>query len=197
MNYLDRAEKVIRDEWFKDHVAEVRGEKGLQAIYWSRPETSMYSVKYVLSGSNIFISGDTGEAAYSLTCPATLEEIKDFDLGYFTGKLVAFCDERWDFDSDKARKELNEYWEEHQLGDHYQDSHEIYNSVLSAIDESINIKEYRTLIMTVYQTTSMHSDTLEYMWDFGERVPYRLIGYWVGLKMVIEQLLDGDQDETA
>ncbi|AIM04419.1 hypothetical protein BACvac02_0523 [Bacillus anthracis] len=29
---------------------------------------------------------------------------------------------------------------------------------------------------------------MECIWDFGKRLPRRLIGYWLGLQMAIEQL---------
>lgn len=94
MEYIEKATKDIRENWFKDHVAEIQGEEGLQVIYWGQPGTSMYRTKFVLAGYNVFVSGDLGEAVYNLTCAATLENIKGFDLGYFTGKLTAFCEER-------------------------------------------------------------------------------------------------------
>ena len=65
----------------------------------------MYRTKFVLAGYNVFISGDIGEAVYN-PCPATLENIKGFNLGYFTEKLTAFREERWDFDEGKAKGNL-------------------------------------------------------------------------------------------
>lgn len=188
MDFIDRAKKEIKENWFKNHVAEIKGEEGLQVIYWGKSGTNMYRTKYVLSGNNIFISGDIGEAVYSLTCSATLDNIKDFNLGYFTGKLEAFCEDRWNFDQTLAKKELREYWDEYEINEQYDDAREIYKGIISAIDESTSLDAYRAWLMPVYQNTSVDSDTMEYVWDFGKRMPYRLIGYWVGLQMVIEQL---------
>ncbi|MCY7500212.1 hypothetical protein [Bacillus pumilus] len=188
MDFIDRAKKEIKENWFKNHVAEIKGEEGLQVIYWGKSGTNMYRTKYVLSGNNIFISGDIGEAVYSLTCSATLDNIKDFNLDYFTGKLEAFCEDRWNFDQTLAKKELREYWDEYEINEQYDDAREIYKGIISAIDESNSLDAYRAWLMPVYQNTSVDSDTMEYVWDFGKRMPYRLIGYWVGLQMVIEQL---------
>ncbi|WP_144468409.1 hypothetical protein [Bacillus pumilus] len=188
MDFIDRAKKEIKENWFKNHVAEIKGEEGLQVIYWGKSGTNMYRTKYVLSGNNIFISGDIGEAVYSLTCSATLDNIKDFNLGYFTEKLEAFCEDRWNFDQSLAKKELREYWDEYEINEQYDDAREIYKGIISAIDESTSLDAYRAWLMPVYQNTSVASDTMEYVWDFGKRMPYRLIGYWVGLQMVIEQL---------
>lgn len=196
MDFIDRAKKEIKENWFKNHVAEIKGEEGLQEIYWSKSGTNMYRTKYVLSGNNIFISGDIGEAVYSLTCSATLDNIKDFNLGYFTGKLEAFCEDRWNFDQSLAKKELREYWDEYEINEQYDDAIEIYKGIISAIDESTSLDDYRAWLMPVYQGTSVDSDTMEYVWNFGKRMPYRLIGYWVGLQMVIEQL-SSKESKTA
>lgn len=187
MEFIEKAKKEIRDRWFENHVAEIQGDEGLQVIYWGKPGTNMYRAKYVLSGNNVFVSGDIGEAVYSLTCAATLENIKDFDLSYFTGKLTAFCNERWDFDDAKAKKELKEYWKEYDMHE-IDDSKEIYDEIMSAINESSSMNDYHSYLMMTYHNTSLDSDTLEYVWDFGKRIPWRLIGYWVGLQIVIEQL---------
>ncbi|SSS87772.1 Uncharacterised protein [Acinetobacter baumannii] len=195
MNFIEKAKKDIENNWFENHVAEIKGEEGLQVIYWGEPGTNMYRTKYVLSGNNVFISGDIGEAVYSLTCLASLENIKDFDLSYFTGKLTAFCDERYDFDDAKAKKELKEFWKEYDMHE-IDESKAIYDGVMSAIDESTNMNQYHGMLMMVYHDTSLESDTLEYLWDLGERMPYRLIGYWVGLQMAIKQL-ENNASKTA
>ncbi|MDK7474941.1 hypothetical protein OWP15_19880 [Bacillus paranthracis] len=188
MEYIEKAIEEIKNEWFADHVAEIKGEEGLQVIQWGKPGTNMYRTKYVLSGANVFIAGDIGEAVYTLTCAATPENIKGFNLSYFTGKLKASCGDRWNFDSKKARKELNEYWEEYDMNDQEEDSEEMRMKILSAINESSSMSEYQYWLHDAYHTTSMDSDTISDVSDFGKRLPYRLIGYWLGLQMAIEQL---------
>lgn len=187
MDYIEKVKEEIKEYWFKNHVVKIEGEEGLQVIYWGEPGTNMYRTKYVFSGNNIFISGDIGEAVYSLTCRATLDYIKDFDLYYLTRKLTAFCEERWDFDYKLAKKEFNEFWKENEM-DSYEDSVEIRNGISSAIDEATTMESYRAWLMPVYTDTSIDSYHLESIWDFGKKMPHRLIGYWVGLQMIIEQL---------
>lgn len=187
MEFIEKAKKEIREHWFNNHIVDIQGNEGLQVIHWGEPGTNMYRTKYVLSGNNIFISGDIGEAVYCLTCRATLRNIEEFDLSYFTGKLTAFCNERYDFDEKTAKKDLKEFWKEYDMHE-IDDSKEIYNEILSVIKDSTTMNHYQSGISSVYHDTSMDSDTLEYVWDFGKRMPRRLIGYWVGLQMIIEQL---------
>ena len=188
MDFIEKAKEEIRNHWFVNHVAEIQGEEGLQVIHWGCPGTNMYRTKYVLSGANVFISGDIGEAVYRLTCRATLENISDMDFHYFTSKLEAFCEERWDFDEKLAKKELKQHWKEYEMKNRYDDAKEIYDGILGAIDQSSTLEAYRAWLMPVFQDTSIDSDDFEAVWDFGKRMPYRLIGYWMGLKMIIEQL---------
>ncbi|MED0963836.1 hypothetical protein [Bacillus paramycoides] len=187
MEYIEKAIEEIKNDWFADHVAEVKGEEGLQVIQWGKPGTSMYRTKYVLSGANVFISGDIGEAVYKLTCSATFDNIKGFNLSYFMEKLTAFCGDRWNFDSKKAKRELEEYWQEYEMSDQ-EDSGEMYTKILSAINESSSMNEYQYWLYDAYHSTSMDSETISDVSDFGKRLPYRLIGYWLGLQMAIEQL---------
>lgn len=188
MDFIEKVKKEIRNEWFEKHIAEIHGEEGLQVIHWGEKGTNMYRTKIVLSGNNVFISGDIGEAVYTLTCRATLENMKDFDLHYFTKKLSATCGERWDFDEKLAKKELKEYWKEYEMNKRYKDGKEIYDGIVTAINESTSLDSYRAWLMPVYQDTSIETDDLEPVWDFGKRMPYRLISYWVALQMIIEQL---------
>lgn len=196
MDFVNKSKEEIRNNWFEDHVATIHGEEGLQMIDWGKPGTNMYRTKFVLSGNNVFISGDIGEAVYSLTCRASLDNIKDFGLEYFTRKLDAFCEDRWDFDADLAKKELKEHWNEYEIDNDEGDNQEIYDGILSAIEESSSLESYRAWLMPVYQDTSIDSDTLEYVWNFGKRMPRRLIGYWVGLQMAIEQLQKTSSQST-
>ena len=176
-------------------VLNIEREKGFQKLIFSKPGTSEYRINYVLSGNNVFISGDLGEAVYSLTCAATLENIKGFNLSYFTGKLSAFCESRWDFDSKLAKKQLNEYWEENEMKN-YEDEREMHKMILHAINESNSLESYQAMLYPVYHNTSIESDDFEVIYDFGKEMPMRLIGYWVGLQLAIEQL-EAKEEKTA
>lgn len=195
MDYLEKAKKEIREEWFGNHIIKRDSSmEGLRLILFGEPGTSMYQVKYVLSGNNVFISGDLGEAVYNLTCSATLENIKGFDLSYFTGKLAAHSSSRWNFDESKAKKELNEYWEEFRISNR-DDAQQIKSGILNAIRESSSLVEYQFHLTNLYNETSLDSDDMSYIWEFGKRLPYSFISYWLGLQMVAEKLLS--ENKTA
>lgn len=193
--YIENTKKEIREDWFENHIAEIKGEEGLQVLYWGEEGTNAYRAKYVLSGNNVFISGDIGEAVYSLTCPATLKNIKRFDLSYFTGKLSAFCESKYNFNEQLAKSQLNDYWNEYDLHE-LEDGKEIYDKIRNAIEESSTVEAYHGWLMTVYEGTSADADLMESVWGFGQQLSHRLIGYWVGLQMAIKQLEEKEKQSA-
>lgn len=196
MDYLDKAEKEIRDRWFEKHeVKSITGEEGFQQIIWGEKGTSMYQVKYVLSGNNVFISGDLGEAVYSLTCAATLENINGFNLSYFTGKLTAHSRDRWNFDEKLAKKEIREHFTDwcdvDSVSDLEDEDSKLCRELLEATGEWSLQNHFESAVYSIYQQTSVDwfdSETASCIAGCGKRLPLSFIAYWLGLQMVIEQL---------
>lgn len=196
--YLDDMATEIRNEWFKDHKAYVTGKEGFQQINWSKGNFA-YRTKYILSGNNIFISGDIGEAVYTLTCAATLENIKDFNLGYFTGKLTALGrGSKYNFNSSLAKRQLGERLIEYEL-DGYENTPKIRQVVSDAIEESHTMDSYNFWLQHCYMTSGLSYDDIEEFFDLGKELRPSVIAYWVGLKMIIEQLdilkIDIEEDD--
>lgn len=190
MDYIEKAKKEIKDNWFKNHVAEIRGSEGLQVIYWEKPGTFEYRTMFVLSDNNIFISGDIGEAVYNLTCSATLKNIKEFDLRYLTRKLTAHSDERWSFNYKKALRELDEWYLERK-DDQLDDLDELHEDLREAAMNFSLHEHFKTAVFSIYETTTAHwfdTEEAESVSDFGSELPHQFIAYWVGLQMAINQL---------
>ena len=187
MAYLENEMKEIRDTWFNEHVVNIQGEEGLQAIDFGTPGTNDYRVKYVLSDNHIFISGDIGEAVYTLTCAATLENIKDFNLSYLTKKLQALSKPRWSFNKDLAKQQLKTYWKENEMNS-YKEGKAVYHEIQQVIENSYTFEQYLNGLNLIYQNTSMDINDFEAIEEFGKEMPLHLIAYWVGLQMVTEKL---------
>ncbi|MEK3973679.1 hypothetical protein [Psychrobacillus sp. FSL K6-1267] len=195
MDYLEKAKKEIRERWFENHkIKSIEGNEGFQRIVWGEEGTRMYQVTYVLAGNMVFISGDLGDAAYSLTCLATLQNIKDFDLSYFTGKLTARQREKYEFDGKLAKKQIEEYFldwcEVEKTSDLEKDSKELLNQLISETSQWSMCHHFSTGVYSIYQYTNVDwfdSDAASCIADCGSRLSYSMISYWVGLKMIIEQ----------
>lgn len=197
MEYLQQAEDEIRHRWFEKHtVKSIRGKDGFQRIVWGEKGTRMYQVEYVLSGNMIFVTGDLGDAAYQLTCEATLDNIKGFDLHYFTGKLTAHERYRWNFDDSKARDEIEECFFEWSGASHFDDfseeENELYEELISATREWNLQEHFSSYVSGIY----FHQNNVDWfdgemasiIANCGKRLPNSFIAYWLGLQMVIEHL---------
>lgn len=197
LDYLEQAKKEIRENWFANHkIKSNEGNEGFQRISWGKEGTRMYQVDYVLSGNMVFITGDLGDAAYSLTCRATLDNIEDFNLSYFTGKLSAHQRDRWDFDDKLARKQIESYFldwcDVDSVSEMLEEDKELMDELISATMEWSDYKAYEAMgVWTVYNQTNVDwfdSETASCIADCGKRLSYSIISYWLGLQMVIEQL---------
>lgn len=196
MDYLERAENEIRNKWFENHVVKsIEGEEGFQKIIWGEPGTSMYQVNYVLSGNMVYISGDLGVAAYSLTEIAKLERLGQYDLSYFTGKLAASQRSKYEFDHKTAQKGIEEYFidwcDVESVSELSPEDRELYRELSS---ETINWgmpEHFNTAVYHIYQNTSVDwfdSEAASCIAECGKRLSYSLISYWVGLQMIAESM---------
>ncbi|GGB41487.1 hypothetical protein GCM10011409_18760 [Lentibacillus populi] len=196
MDYLKQAKNEIRKEWFSNHeIKLIEGSKGFQRINWGEQGSRMYQIDYVLSDNMVFVSGDLGTAAYELTCAATLENIKDFNLSYFTGKLSAHERRRWDFDPYLAKEEIEEYifdWCDISHVDQLsEEDNELYEELIGATQNWDLQDHFEKAVFSIYENTSVgwfDGEAASCISDCGKRLPRSLIAYWVGLQMVIEQL---------
>lgn len=196
MEYLEQAGKEIREEWFKNHIVKnIEGNEGFQRISFGEKGTRMYQVDYVLSDNMVFVTGDLGVAAYSLTCQATLENIKDFDLSYFTGKLSAHERDRWNFDRHLAQEEIEKFFFDWCDIDHIdqldEQENELYEELLAATLNWNLQDHFEMAVFSIYEHTSVgwfDVEAASCISRCGQRLPRSFIAYWLGLKMIIEQL---------
>jgi hypothetical protein len=204
MDYLDGAKKEIRERWFKNHeIKSIQGEDGFQRISWGEKGTRMYQVDYVLSGNMVFVTGDLGDAAYSLTCAATLENIKGFNLSYFTGKLTAHQRDKYDFDTSLAQQQIEDYFFDWCDVSHVdqlsEEDNELFEELLYATNNWNRSDHFEQAVFSIYERTSVDwfdGEAASCIADCGQRLSRSFIAYWLGLQMVIEQL-ENQKSQTA
>lgn len=196
MDYLKKAEKEIREEWFKDHsIKTIEGVDGFQRISFGKKGTRFYQVDYVLSDNMVYITGDLGDAVYSLTCQATLDNIKGDNLSYFTSKVTAHERSRWIFDSDLAQKDIEEYifdWCDVDNVDGLdEEERELYDELMSATTEWSSVEHFQTAVYSIYDRTNISwfdGEAAGCIADCGQRLNRVFVAYWLGLQMIIEEL---------
>ena len=203
MERIEKEREYIRDYWFKDHVATVVEHDGVTILDWRKPGTSMYAVKYVMVGNKLFISGDIGDAVYDLTWSATMESFNDVNLSYFTGKLSCSSRDRWNFNSEKACKELDEWLDEriHDLEDDRKGIQvvlDIHRDLQRAIREYDSESVYKHEVWRCYQEyDDTDAEEFEVISDFGRHLPNEFIAYLLGIQMANEQLKKTELLEVA
>jgi hypothetical protein len=202
--YLETAEKEIREQWFGNHkIKSIEGEEGFQCIRWGKPGTRAYQVDYLLSGNMVFVTGDLGDAAYNLTCLATIDNIKDFNLSYFTGKLSAHEHRRWDFDADLARSEIKDFifdWcDVSNANELNEKDRRVYRELMEATREWSLHDHFEKAVFSIYQHTSVDwfdSEKASCISGCGQRLPRSLIAYWLGLQMISERIKNNEEKEA-
>lgn len=194
MERIEKERQYIRENWFKDHVATVTEHDGVTILDWRKPGTSFYSVRYIFSGSSLFITGDIGDAVFSLTWRATIDSFEKVNLGYLMGKLSCCSRERWNFNSEKAYKELDEWLDEriHDLEDDeksIQVVKDIHFDLRRAVREYDNEAVYKHEVWRCYQEyDDTDAEEFEVISDFGRQLPNEFIAYLLGIQMANEQL---------
>lgn len=197
MDYLEHAEKEIRENWFPDHTIKVsKGEEGFQQIIWGAPGTGMYQIKYVLAGNMVYISGDLGVVAYSLTCEATIDNIKGHNLSYFTGKLAATERSKYNFNSDLAQKQIEEYFidwcDVDSIDQLDEEDSELFSDLISATTEWGTTEQFEMMgVWSAYNSTNatwFDGEAAECIASCGSQLSNSVISYWVGLQMIAEHL---------
>lgn len=203
MEYIEKAKREIKENWFKNHtIKEIEGNVGLKRISFGSEKNNYYQIDYILSGNMVFVSGDLGEAVYTLTCDATLENIEHFDLSYFTSKLSAHSRRRWDFNDELARKLIRECFSdwcidesdsekelEYYLDD---DEKELYQNLIDGTYQWSEYEDFENMVVwNNYNQTNVHwfdGECASVIASCGQKLPYHFVAYWLGLQMIHEQL---------
>lgn len=203
MERIEKEREYIRNNWFKDHVATVTEHGSVTFLDWSEPGTSFYSVRYIFSGSSLFITGDIGDAVFSLTRRATIDSFEGTNLSYLMRKLSCSSRDRWNFDDETAYQQLDEWLDEsiHDLtddsGEAIDDYHEriiqqckdIHRDLRSAVFQYHNEAVYKHEVWRCYQEyDDTDAEEFEMISDFGRQLPNEFIAYLLGIQMANEQL---------
>ena len=208
---MENKNEIIRKNWFSDHVAEyTQVNDKISILNWRKPNSSIYSVRYVMDGCRLYVSGDLGEAVFNLTWNATPESFEDINLGYFHEKLAAFHGDRYSFSSEEAVERLQE--EINNLENNYQDygydseNDEEFIDRISTLElmqdvatDCSKAKEWETRIAydgydpLFDQLQKYDNDCWEWIFEIGNVIPRRVRAYLIGLKMANEQLKGDDE----
>ena len=202
MNKEDEVKKYIRENWFKDHKAVLTKHGDLEVLDWRRPGTCCYAVRYVFDGCHMYITGDIGEALFNLTWKAGVDTFNGISTHYFMEKMMAFSDDRYNFDCDSAKEELEEWHKQYIEDNHDMDEdkilefHDNFNELLDSVDECSCKEHWVGMVNERHNDfiSEIDPDYWEWIYNIGDEVPARIYGYIVGLQMAAEQLKESEEE---
>lgn len=202
MSRRTEIKKEIKEYWFKNHKAELVKCGDITILNWRNPESGNYYVRYIFDGYRMYISGDIGDAVFSLTWKATLESFTELDLDYFLSKMTTCSNGKERYCSEKASARLKE-WKAELLEDKIFENDEEKEEFLEMFDDLISGAENCTSIEqwaweyvnsdTFNEFISEnHCDYWEWIYNIGTVIPYHNFAYLIGLKMAYEQLKENN-----
>jgi hypothetical protein len=193
---MNNIENRIKNDWFENHKADYRQVDPKEDIYildWRNPKTGRYSLRYIMEGNFLYVSGDINSAVYDLTWKATLESFADISMHYFYEKLSAFPKSKIKFNPNIAKENLTERIDAHK--ELYYDEEPGYIEILKEIRELIpecsSHKQWEQLLIVddLYdRLTEYDVDAAEWIFDIGNDIPNAIKAHFIGLQMVAKQL---------
>lgn len=203
----NKLDEMIRNEWFCHHQATIEtaplrdGRSSITVLDWSRPDSCMYAVRYVFSGSTLFVTGDLGSAVFKLTELASLSSLAHYNISYFHEKL-ACCDSGdmgIDFDSETACASIKNTLSTLLEGEEESDAaleDLIKRLCLAAEGCQTKIGWSHELVRFTDELSTLDSDWYEWLPCCGDTYSCRLVAYLTGLKMANAQLNGAKTDLT-
>lgn len=200
---MKNIEKEIKENWFGEHVANYKKiNDEISILDWKKPDTICFGVRYVFDGRHLYISGDLGEAVFTLTWNGNPKSFSDINPHYFHEKLTAYRgNDEYDFDSNEAssrlEEEINILNDEYLLNEIEKGHIEVLEEMKELADDCSSNKEWENKI--AYETclfdrlSNYDSGCWEWIFRVGEVIPSRIKSYLIGLKMAAKQL--GGQNE--
>lgn len=195
---MDSRLKEIKELWFKDHVATyTKINDDLRILDWKRPNSIEFSVRYVMDGHYLYITGDLYSAIFCFSDYATLEKLGRYNMYYFCSKLSTMQKKGHDFNTDLAIKQLvekkNEFKEEYDYTE--SELKPVFDELIMLANDSSSSDDWANNVNFNYTGDIFDYDMHEWVYDIGEETSIYLIAYLTGLQMAYEQIFGGNKGE--
>lgn len=190
--YIERQKVVCRDEWFKNHKANVIiGPVTTNAaliIGWQNPESWNYGCRFILHRRWLIVVGDIGEAVYEWGQDITLAWLAKLDFDYFWHKCRASEDgTKFEMHESRVGYALVQQWLAEQDAENPPGETDDHREHIRSITANSAADEIGHLIHHAYDE-GLDPEFCAYL-SGCFKVPHpRAIGHFVGLQMAIKQL---------
>lgn len=189
-----KAQQQEIQKWFAEHHAsfteyapDVQTEWYIKTLYWAKPGTGMYSIRYVIMGPVLMVWGDLGDAVYRWSAPIDWHFLAGCDLQYFAGKCQASPVGRTyeDYDADVAWLDFQEALERHAEDGYPAPDPQAVEEGRRAIRNGHD--EWHEW-MRSEGSRVFGPDWYEWVPDVGKRVAMTCAAHLFGIKMAVAQM---------
>lgn len=184
------------EERFKNHVATFRDLGDIKILDFQEPGTNNWRIRFLFEEDHyrLHISGDLGELiAYNYNNMIYEEFGSDFvhDPGYFEGKIQCHSRHLYEYDYDKAKKDLLEYLSEYDWAEEMEYSSNSLEKVRDYEIECIleDLDNYTGLGSKAYDRLSeIDADCFEWISEIGKEESGILDIYMTAFELAQKQL---------
>ena len=129
-------------EHFKNHVATFTDYGNIKILDFKAPGKSDYRIRFLFEEDfyRLHISGDLGELIAANYNNMTYEDFSDFtdNIGYFEQKIKSHSEPIYEYDCEKAKKELTDLVNECDVADKIYEDHDWNDTPEEAVEEFVD-----------------------------------------------------------
>lgn len=185
----------LETEAFTDFLAKKEtAMDGTTIIDWqSKTGSGVNSIRFLLSGHSLVVTGDLGDAVFTLTEPARLDRIAGYHTDYLMSKLSCGS-ASYRFDRDLAFQALDEQKAEYAEAqpEHQEDMHEVCELLkeqFSTTDGFVHLGAARA----VTEFCKLMDDGLEWLESAGRIIAPKVYMWHTAIRMAWKQLSAKEQ----
>lgn len=188
--------------WFAEHVATIHEAKwpdtpvSVTMVDFRSPCTGQYSMRFLLCGCKLFVTGDIVDAVFSLTEEANLKSLANYDTAYLYEKLSCIdgFDKGLDFSRDVAIEDIKNYfvdkdeWFEKESPE-WKAAAKREKRLLDAVKYCIDFADWQQAVGEEYEDDSVcDPEEMSLLFTFGSVYSYGFLAIQEGLRIAEKQL---------
>lgn len=191
----DKELEEIRTRWFPNHKATIQ-EFGpnLFRLRWAAPNTSTYSIVYIVDHHVLCVYGDLGEAIYQWSGKINMHFLRSLDLGYFHGKCQASekgrISDNYDFSFEKFAQSMKD-----EIARAKEEGSTCYDKLDMDSFKYCDEDEYGA-VAWLREQDGIDGETLGHLLNGGKTIPLRCASHLIGLQMAAAQLEELAKPQT-
>lgn len=196
---------------FSEHkITETIVSDNFKIIEFKKEDSNSYSLRYIIDGGKLIVTGDHGEAVYRWFCnDLTIKELSNMNVHYFNGNCQTSSNGLKKWSSDVAGRTLEDYFQNNFVDKFFENS-EIKETIEKEVEHLKKIKElfeelvenshdeleYTCFVKNSSEVEDLLSDAHEWIYNVGNDIPMSARIHLLGLKL-IQKIRDVEESEKT